>query len=149
VAEDKRAEWSKRSEQYVEALHENGIVWGIAKADNFIVDADAELRIIGFGGSYTEGWVDPDISETIDSDNMGLGKVQAALEDPDKDTVDLGLVDDEEDGVRETASSLFVTERRDETRMSKRKRAEEEIRSEDGDGVQGERKRKRCSDTPT
>jgi hypothetical protein len=34
---------------------------------------------------------------------MGLGKVQAALEDPDKNTLDLGLVDDGEDGVRETA----------------------------------------------
>jgi tRNA A-37 threonylcarbamoyl transferase component Bud32 len=55
VAEDKRAEWSKRSEQYLEALHENGIVWGDAKAGNFIVDADAELWIIDFGGSYTEG----------------------------------------------------------------------------------------------
>jgi serine/threonine protein kinase len=103
VDEDKRAEWSKKSQQYIEALHENGIVWGDAKAEIFIVDADDELWIIDFGGSYTEGWVDPEISETVDGDNMGLGKVQAALEDPDKNTLDLGLVDDGEDGVRETA----------------------------------------------
>jgi serine/threonine protein kinase len=81
----------------VSLLHDNGIIWGDAKADNFMVDANDELWIIDFGGSYTEGWVDPDISETLEGDDMGLEKIQAALEDPDKNTVDLGLVDEEED----------------------------------------------------
>jgi tRNA A-37 threonylcarbamoyl transferase component Bud32 len=146
VDEDKRAEWSEKSEEYVRTLHENGIVWGDAKADNFIVDAKDELWIIDFGGSYTEGWVDPEISETVEGDAMGLEKIQAALQDPEKNMIDLGLVDDdnddEVDGVKETASSLFVTEKRDETRTSKRKRAEEEIGSEDGDPDERGKKRK-------
>ena len=87
-----------------------------------MVDAHDELWIIDFGGSYTEGWIDPEISETLEGDDMGLEKIQLALEDPDKNTVDLGLVDEEEDeveaevseqssNVKETASTLFVTEK--------------------------------------
>ncbi|KNG48111.1 ATP binding protein [Stemphylium lycopersici] len=152
VDEDARAEWSRKSEEYVKALHNNGIIWGDAKADNFMVDADSELWIIDFGGSYTEGWVDPEISDTLEGDDMGLEKIQAALEDPDKNTADLGLVDDEEEEeeqsspveqsvaekevtesiseVKETASTLFVTEKsagEEVTKTEKRKRAEEEV----------------------
>ncbi|KAL6150493.1 hypothetical protein ACJQWK_00557 [Exserohilum turcicum] len=148
-----RAEWSRKSEKYVTALHDNGIIWGDAKADNFMVDADSELWIIDFGGSYTEGWIDPDISETLEGDDMGLQKIQAALEDPDTNTTDLGLPDEDEDEcdaeqdkeltrshgcstsssssvARETASTLFVTEKlagEEVTRTQKRKRAEREI----------------------
>ncbi|KAL1799587.1 hypothetical protein ACET3X_003624 [Alternaria dauci] len=94
---------------------------------------------------YTEGWVDPEISETFEGDDMGLEKIQLALEDPDKNTVDLGLVDDEEDeveaevseqssSVKETASTLFVTEKsagEEVTRSEKRKRAIDEVERED------------------
>ncbi|USP77536.1 uncharacterized protein yc1106_04810 [Curvularia clavata] len=143
VDADARAEWSQKSERYIQVLHDNGIVWGDAKADNFMVDADSELWIIDFGGSYTEGWVDPEISETVEGDDMGLEKIQAALEDPDRNTVDLGVAgdDDEEEEVqesssevRETASTLFVTEKsagEEITREEKRKRAEDEV----GEGI--------------
>jgi tRNA A-37 threonylcarbamoyl transferase component Bud32 len=128
IPEEQRLEWSRTCETYIKTLHEHEIVWGDAKADNFIVDTSSSLWIIDFGGSYTEGWVDPEISETIEGDDMGFEKMQAALKGPDKNTVDLGLVEDEEEGgVKETASSLFVTEKRDETRTSKRKRAEDEV----------------------
>jgi len=152
VDEEKRRIWSEKSAAYVSLLHDNGIIWGDAKADNFMVDANDELWIIDFGGSYTEGWVDPDISETLEGDDMGLEKIQAALEDPEKNTVELGLVDDEdEDGeavveqgvseqssssVKETASTLFVTEKsagEEVTRTEKRKRAVDEVESEVGE----------------
>ena len=151
VDEEKRRVWSEKSAAYVSLLHDNGIIWGDAKADNFMVDANDELWIIDFGGSYTEGWVDPDISETLEGDDMGLEKIQAALEDPDKNTVDLGLVEEEEDGeavveqgvseqssssVKETASTLFVTEKsagEEVTRTEKRKRAVDEVESEVGE----------------
>jgi hypothetical protein len=110
VPRAKRAEWSQKSETYVQTLHENNIVWGDAKADNFIVDADDELWIIDFGGSYTEGWVDPELSETVEGDDMGLEKVVRALRDPEGETYDPG----------ETASGLFVTEKGDG--VGKRKR---------------------------
>jgi hypothetical protein len=150
VDAEKRRVWSEKSAAYVSLLHDNGIIWGDAKADNFMVDANDELWIIDFGGSYTEGWVDPEISETLEGDDMGLEKIQAALEDPDKNTVNLGLVDEEEDeeavveevvseqsssSVKETASTLFVTEKsagEEVTRTEKRKRAVDEVESEVG-----------------
>ncbi|KAG9193850.1 hypothetical protein G6011_03885 [Alternaria panax] len=151
VDEEKRRVWSEKSAAYVKMLHDNDIIWGDAKADNFMVDAHDELWIIDFGGSYTEGWVDPEISETREGDDMGLEKIQRALEDPDRNTVDLGLVDDDEEeveaqvseqssSVKETASTLFVTEKsagEEVTRSEKRKRAIDEVEGEDGvDGTE-------------
>jgi hypothetical protein len=170
VDEEKRRVWSEKSAAYVSLLHDNGIIWGDAKADNFMVDANGELWIIDFGGSYTEGWVDPDISETLEGDDMGLEKIQAALEDPDKNTADLGLIDDDDDegeavgegvseqrrsNVKETASTLFVTEKsagEEVTRSEKRKRAVDEIVAAvgvDGDGEGEHAGKRRKSDTPT
>ena len=157
VDEEKRAEWSRQSERCVKTLHDHDIVWGDAKADNFMVDADEELWIIDFGGSYTEGWVDPEISETLEGDDMGLEKIQAALEDPDRNTVDLGLVDEEEDdeteeettSVKETASTLFVTEKstgEEVTKSEKRKRAVDEVEADifdHGDSEPVQKKEKR------
>lgn len=155
-----RAEWSRKSEAYIKQLHEHGIVWGDAKADNFMVDAESELWIIDFGGSYTEGWVDAEVSETVEGDRMGLEKIQIALEDPEGGTVELGIcgesegedeeVEEEKSAVRETASTLFVTERsadEEVTREEKRKRAESEV----GEGVVKERsvRKRRKSDTLT
>ena len=161
VDEEKRAEWSAKSERYVKALHDHDIIWGDAKADNFMVDAAEELWIIDFGGSYTEGWVDAEISETLEGDEMGLEKIQAALEDPDRNTVELGLVDDEDeedgteagvmDSVKETASTLFVTEKgegEEVTKSEKRKRAVDEVEAdacEEGDCGNARKKTRRCT----
>ena len=106
VPRTKRAEWASKSEKYVKTLHQHDVIWGDAKADNFIVDADDELWIIDFGGSYTEGWVDPQLSETVEGDDMGLEKVVRALEDPEGNTFDPA-----EEERKETASGLFVTEK--------------------------------------
>ncbi|CAO2652235.1 Nn.00g005180.m01.CDS01 [Neocucurbitaria sp. VM-36] len=130
VPASKRSAWRQKSQEYISLLHKHDIIWGDAKADNFMVDANDELWIIDFGGSYTEGWVDPELSETKEGDKMGLEKIQNALEDPDKNTFD--PIGSAEVGARETASSLFVTERKD--KGHKRKRNEDE---------DGENKRKR------
>lgn len=116
VPEEKREIWSKGSKQYVDALHKHGIIWGDAKADNFMVDKHDDLWIIDFGGSYTEGWVDPELSDTLEGDEQGLQKVLEALENPDDDNVphqrtsDRSSTPNPSATVQETASSLFVTE---------------------------------------
>jgi hypothetical protein len=105
---------------------EHDIIWGDAKADNFMVDKNDELWIIDFGGSYTEGWVDPELSDTLEGDEQGLEKVQEALEHPDDDHVsrrnrsDRSTTPNPSATVHETASSLFVTE------APRRKRSHEE-----------------------
>jgi hypothetical protein len=55
IPQAKREKWAKDAERMKTLLHDNNIVWGDAKADNFVVDANDNLWIIDFGGSYTEG----------------------------------------------------------------------------------------------
>ncbi|KAF9694092.1 hypothetical protein EKO04_008003 [Ascochyta lentis] len=116
VSETKRANWSKKCKEYVDTLHKHGIIWGDAKADNFMVDKRGELWIIDFGGSYTEGWVDPELSDTLEGDEQGLEKIQEALKSPDNDHASHGgrsgksRPPNPSSTVQETASSLFVTE---------------------------------------
>jgi tRNA A-37 threonylcarbamoyl transferase component Bud32 len=88
VDESKRKKWAKESQRIVDLLHENGIVWGDAKADNFLVDKQNELWVIDFGGSYTEGWVDPELNETVEGDNMGVERIVNGLLEPDEMTCD-------------------------------------------------------------
>lgn len=89
VPQSKRDGWASESEKMVELLHKHDLVWGDAKADNFMVDKDDKLWIIDFGGSYTEGWVDPELNETTEGDDMGTRKIVNALHDPDANTFDL------------------------------------------------------------
>lgn len=116
VSEEKREKWSKKSREYVEMLHKHNIIWGDAKADNFMVDNNDDLWIIDFGGSYTEGWIDPELSDTLEGDEQGLQKVQDALQNPDDDSashnssLDRSSTPNPSATVQETASSLFVTE---------------------------------------
>ena len=90
VPQEKRENWAKESEEMVRILHKHGLVWGDAKADNFVVDnsGDGDLWMIDFGGSYTEGWVDPDLMETREGDEMGIEKIGNALKDPEEASYD-------------------------------------------------------------
>ena len=89
VPQSKRDRWASESEEMVNTLHKHNLVWGDAKADNFMVDKDDKLWIIDFGGSYTEGWVDAELNETVEGDDMGTRKIVNALHDPDANTFDL------------------------------------------------------------
>ncbi|KAI4722468.1 hypothetical protein E4T48_01363 [Aureobasidium sp. EXF-10727] len=89
VPQAKRDRWASESEEMIKLLHDHNIVWGDAKADNFMVDKDDKLWIIDFGGSYTEGWIDPELNETVEGDDMGTRKIVNALHDPDENTFDL------------------------------------------------------------
>ncbi|KAF2225004.1 hypothetical protein BDZ85DRAFT_214831 [Elsinoe ampelina] len=92
AAESHREKWAGEVERTISVLHDNGIVWGDAKADNFMVDEGNRLWIIDFGGSYTEGWVDEGLKETEEGDLQGMGKVVGAVRDPE------GMTFDPEDG---------------------------------------------------
>lgn len=88
VPQAKRDKWATESERMKDVLHEHGIVWGDAKADNFIVDKHDNLWIIDFGGSYTDGWIDPELMETQAGDDMGVDRIVKALHNPDAETWD-------------------------------------------------------------
>lgn len=97
VPQDRRDAWARQADEAKKILHENGIIWGDAKADNFIVDAEENLWIIDFGGSYTEGWVDPEIAETKEGDDMGVDKIVNALRDPYRNVASSETGEDIED----------------------------------------------------
>ncbi|KAI7115870.1 hypothetical protein KC352_g34209, partial [Hortaea werneckii] len=128
VPQDLRDRWADESETVKELLHENGIVWGDAKADNFMVDTNNDLWIIDFGGSYTEGWVDPELKDTAEGDDQGVEKIANALHDPvanvwDPDTEKSFGGNGNSEGGRE-----------DESHSASRKRKAGEVSVEDEEG---------------
>ncbi|KAF5016671.1 hypothetical protein F66182_11575 [Fusarium sp. NRRL 66182] len=71
--------WLSQINTSIEQLHDKGIVWGDAKADNILIDRDENAWVIDFGGSYTLGWVDKDKAGTFEGDYQGLGKINDML----------------------------------------------------------------------
>ncbi|EME50296.1 hypothetical protein DOTSEDRAFT_165419 [Dothistroma septosporum NZE10] len=103
VPAEKRTKWAEESARMVDLLHQHGIVWGDAKGDNFMVDGNDDLWIIDFGGSYTEGWVDPELNETEEGDQMGVRRLVNGLNDPENNTVNPD--EDEQENEEEGAPS--------------------------------------------
>ncbi|KAI6867836.1 hypothetical protein KC338_g3048 [Hortaea werneckii] len=128
VPQDLRDRWADESETVKELLHENGIVWGDAKADNFMVDTNNDLWIIDFGGSYTEGWVDPELKDTAEGDDQGVEKIANALHDPVANVWD----PDTEKSFGGNGSSEGGRE--DESHSASRKRKAGEVSVEDEEG---------------
>lgn len=67
--------WAGQISRSIEHLHQRGIIWGDAKAQNVLVDRSDDVWIIDFGGSYTPGWVDKEKAETLEGDAQGLAKI--------------------------------------------------------------------------
>lgn len=136
VSQSKRNTWAKEAERMVKILHDNGLVWGDTKADNFLVDKDGLLWMIDFGGSYTEGWIREDLADTEEGDNMGAEKIIAALEDPEANVAE----EDEEEKVAEN--------KHDATRIEadnvEKKRGREEDEDLKEDGKQGDKRQRRA-----
>jgi hypothetical protein len=126
VDESKRKRWAKETERIVSILHENDIVWGDAKADNFLVDKEDHVWVIDFGGSYTDGWVDPELKETLEGDDMGLERIVNGLLDPD------GMTCEEPEEANQAGVS-----------GKKRSREEENDDAESDDEVDGSGSRKK------
>ena len=118
LSTSQRQRYADECNRILKVLHENEIIFGDAKGDNFLVDAEEQLWVIDFGGSYTEGWVDEDVAETKEGDKMGVGKVVDALLGKDEDEVEEGIDIDERGG--EEADNDQKGSRR------KRKRSERE-----------------------
>lgn len=74
-----RRRWMEQLESTLGELHDRGIVWGDAKAENVLIDQNDDAYITDFGGGYTNGWVDKDLAETLDGDLMGMAKIRGLL----------------------------------------------------------------------
>lgn len=70
-----RQKWKHQIEQSIGQLHENGIVWGDVKTANIMIDTADNAWLIDFGGSWTDGWIERDLAETIEGDLQGFSRV--------------------------------------------------------------------------
>ena len=121
IPQEKRDVWAKEADRIKEILHKHDIIWGDAKADNFMVDKDDKLWIIDFGGSYTEGWVDKELNETEEGDDMGTDKIVNALIDPVANTCD-----PDEEAVNDQDQKDTSAQHQRSQKKRKRAEAEEE-----------------------
>ncbi|KAI6774847.1 hypothetical protein HG530_001605 [Fusarium avenaceum] len=70
-----REKWAAQIQEAVHQLHDAEIVWGDAKPDNVLIDANDDAWLIDFGGGYTEGWVPKSLTGTMEGDRIGLEKI--------------------------------------------------------------------------
>ncbi|KAI9674980.1 MAG: hypothetical protein M1817_001386 [Caeruleum heppii] len=75
----RRKKWADQTEEIIKNLHESGIVWGDAKADNILIDSNDDVWLIDFGGVGTDGWVDREMRDSRDGDLHGLGMLRSYL----------------------------------------------------------------------
>ncbi|KAJ4116188.1 hypothetical protein NW768_011161 [Fusarium equiseti] len=83
ITPEKGQKWIVQISQTIERLHEHGIVWGDGKPNNIVIDEKDDAWLIDFGGGTTEGWVDGELSETIEGDNQALRRIIKFLSDGD------------------------------------------------------------------
>ncbi|PWY93935.1 hypothetical protein BO94DRAFT_509921 [Aspergillus sclerotioniger CBS 115572] len=75
-----REKWIEQFQSMIGRLHAAGIVWGDAKPDNVLVDANGEdLWVVDFEGGVTEGWVDADKAESREGDLQGVLRIMGFL----------------------------------------------------------------------
>lgn len=69
--EETRKKWMRQVSTTVKQLHEAGIIWGNATADNILIDVNDDAWVVDFGGGYTKGWVSEHNMETELGDSEG------------------------------------------------------------------------------
>jgi tRNA A-37 threonylcarbamoyl transferase component Bud32 len=67
--------WAGQIRDAINYLHENGLVWGDAKAGNVLIDDQRNAVLIDFGGGATQDWVDLENYETPRGDLQGLERI--------------------------------------------------------------------------
>ncbi|EGX95220.1 hypothetical protein CCM_03492 [Cordyceps militaris CM01] len=64
--------WISQLREAVAALHAIGIVWGAVSAFNVYIDKEDDLWIGGFGGGWSDDWVDEDKVDEPEGDLQAL-----------------------------------------------------------------------------
>lgn len=81
VAIETRRKWMSQIRGSLQRLHEQGLVWRDGKTSNIIIDDERDdAWLIDCGGGFTDGWVDEELSETMEGDEQALGKITKFLD---------------------------------------------------------------------
>ncbi|KAF5621987.1 kinase-like (PK-like) [Fusarium sp. NRRL 52700] len=81
IDEGRRKKWVSQVRDTVDVLHKIGITWGDGKASNVLIHRDTDdAWVIDFGGGWTEGWVDEELSGTVKGDEVAVRKIMEYLQ---------------------------------------------------------------------
>lgn len=75
IAEARRNKWALQVQKTVHLLHQIGLTWGSGKAGNVLIDNTDDAWIIDFGGGWTDGWVEQELSGTKAGDKLVVRKI--------------------------------------------------------------------------
>ncbi|KID73428.1 uncharacterized protein G6M90_00g062540 [Metarhizium brunneum] len=75
----RKMKWMRQVEATVKRLHQLGVVWGDAKPDNVIINAEGDAIVVDFGGGYTPGYIDKELQQTFQGDLIGLDQMAAEI----------------------------------------------------------------------
>lgn len=70
-----RHKWARQIKETVNHLHAIGVVWGDAKPGNIVIDSNGDAWLIDFGGGWTEGWVEKELEETVEGDQLAVERI--------------------------------------------------------------------------
>jgi hypothetical protein len=71
--------WANQIGETVQQLHEGGVHWGNATADNVLVDKKYNAWLINVGVHHREGWVDEETTNTKEGDLEGEERIVGYL----------------------------------------------------------------------
>jgi hypothetical protein len=78
---ERRKKWGAQVRETVDLLHKIGVIWGDGKPHNVLIHKETDdAWVIDFGGSYTEGWVDEELMETLEGDEQAVGRILKFLD---------------------------------------------------------------------
>lgn len=81
IAVVRRQKWALQVQETVNMLHQIGFTWGDGKASNVLINSDTDdAWIVDFGGGWTDGWVEPELSGTVEGDKLAVKKILEFLE---------------------------------------------------------------------
>ncbi|KAF5530164.1 kinase domain-containing protein [Fusarium phyllophilum] len=81
IDESRRKKWLSQVRNTVDLLHKIGITWGDGKASNVLIHRETDdAWVIDFGGGWTEGWVDEELSGTVKGDDVAVRKIMEYLQ---------------------------------------------------------------------
>ncbi|KAH5336012.1 hypothetical protein HBI23_047770 [Parastagonospora nodorum] len=78
-SEEERAQWMQQLRATVKQLHDGKIIWGDGKPDNVLIDSNSDVWVIDFGGGCANGWVDQELSGTVEGDLQALSTIEDFL----------------------------------------------------------------------
>lgn len=76
IDKSRQRRWALQVQETVQLLHQIGVTWGDGKASNVLIHRETDdAWVIDFGGGWTEGWVDEDLSGTVQGDEVAVQRI--------------------------------------------------------------------------